>query len=141
MMTSMAEVPAGTTFIDPGANISNAATLTSGGTADSAGFIWYKHTGDVTIGTNVTIPAGRKEVLFVDGGDVTINGTIQFANRANSFFMVVVNPTAGGLKGNIVVAPTVTAAAGTPASKNVLCKHLSAESGQHHWFLEISRRN
>lgn len=124
------QVPSGTTFIDPGANISNPATLTSGGTADAAGFIWYKHTGDVTIGTNVTIPAGRKEVLFVDGGDVTINGTIQFANRANSFFMVVVNPTAGGTKGNIVVAPTVTAPAGTPAIEGMFCaKHLSTGVG------------
>jgi hypothetical protein len=124
------QVPAGTTFIDPGANISNASTLTSGGTADAAGFIWYKHTGDVTIATNVTIPAGRKEVLFVDGGDVTINGTIQFANRANSFFMIVVNPTAGGTKGNIVVAPTVTAPAGTPAIEGMYCaKQLSTGAG------------
>lgn len=124
-----AQVPAGTTFIDPGANITP-ASLQSGGTADAAGYHWYRHTGDVTITGDVLIPSARKDILFVDGGDVNINGKIQFANRSNSFFMVIAKPTAGGLKGDIKVRSTVTAATGTPALEGMFCgSHMTTGAG------------
>jgi hypothetical protein len=64
------------------------------------------------------------------GGDVNINGKIQFANRANSFFMVITKPTAGGLKGDIKVRSTVTAATGTPALEGMFCgSHMTTGAG------------
>ncbi len=132
-----AQVPAGTTFIDPGANITP-ASLQSGGTADAAGYHWYRHTGDVTITGDVLIPSARKDILFVDGGDVNINGKIQFANRSNSFFMVIAKPTAGGLKGDIKVRSTVTAATGTPALEGMFCgSHMTTGAGNTHLLYEV----
>jgi hypothetical protein len=119
------QIPTGVTLVDPGANILD-PSIFSVGTPDAAGFIWYRHVGDVVINANSVIPANRKGVFFVDGGNVTINGTIQFANRSNSFMLIVVGQTAGGTKGNIIVAPSVTAPAGTPAIEGMFyANHLS----------------
>ncbi len=113
-------VPSGTSFVDPGAN-PNFGTFNSGGAADANGYVWYRHTGDMTINNpgNTPFSAGRKVIVFVDGGDVTINGPIQFANRANSFFMLIVGPNSGGARGGIRIAPAVTSAVGTPTLEGI----------------------
>lgn len=111
-------VPTGTSFVDPGASAPGNA-FSSGGTPDSNGYVWYRHTGNMTITGNVSIPSGRKVILFVDGGDVNINGTIQLVNRNNSFFMLIVGPDAGNTRGTIRVASTVTSPVGTPTLEGI----------------------
>lgn len=67
--------------------VSGAVSSSTFSGASSSGYSWYESSGNLNI-TNLTIPAGRKVVLFVNG-NVTITGPIAVTNLNNSFFMVI----------------------------------------------------
>ncbi|MBI1863963.1 hypothetical protein HYS03_02015 [Candidatus Woesebacteria bacterium] len=61
-------------------------TFNTGGSS-SGGYRWYKSSGDLTISGNVTISG--KVILFVEGGNLNINGRIAL-NSASDFFLAIV---------------------------------------------------
>ncbi len=85
-------------------------TFNSGGTP-SRGYVWYHWNGatlgDLTIGGNVNLVGSRRVVLMAEGANVTINGRIQLQNPGQGFFMMVVGKDTNGLKGDILVDPSV----------------------------------
>ena len=90
-------VPADIVFEDP-----STTSLASGGT-EFYGYYWYKATSGLTINSDINL-GDRKVILFVEGGDLNINGRINL-NDGSGFFMTVSDD-------NISVDPTVT---GTPS--------------------------
>jgi len=80
------KIPAAVTPLSVAGPISG--TL-SGATPDANGYEWYTNSGGLTI-NNLTINAGQRVVLFVDG-NLTLAGDIDFANEATSFFMTAVD--------------------------------------------------
>ena len=85
-------------------------TFNSGG-APSRGYVWYHWNGatlgDLTITGNVNLVGSRRVVLMAEGANVTINGRIQLQNPGQGFFMMVVGKSPAGLKGDILVGPSV----------------------------------
>lgn len=87
----------------------NGGYFASGGTP-SRGYVWYHFDGaalgDLTINSSINLPGDRKVILLVDGGNLYIQGRINF-NRGQGFFMAIVGKTDTGAKGNIYIDPTV----------------------------------
>jgi hypothetical protein len=90
-------------------------TFNSGG-APSRGYVWYHWNGatlgDLTINGNVNLVGSRRVVLMAEGANVTINAGIQLQNPGQGFFMMVVGKDANGLKGDILVDPSVSSIEG-----------------------------
>jgi len=90
-------------------------TFNSGG-APSRGYIWYHWDGatlgDLTIDGNVNLVGSRKVVLMVEGANLIIDGRIQLQNPGQGFFMAVVGKDGSGLKGDILVDPSVSSIEG-----------------------------
>lgn len=78
----------------------NSALLTSAGFVQD-GYEWFKITGDLSL--NDIDFGNRKVILFVDNGNLTLNGKVNVTD-GTGFFGVFV-------KGNILVKSTVTGAA------------------------------
>ncbi len=78
------------------------------GGSPSKGYVWYKHTGDLTINGNLNLSGNRKVVLFIEGGNLTISSRINIGNPGQGFFMAIAGKDIGGGKGNILVDPSVT---------------------------------
>ena len=85
-------------------------TFNSGG-APSRGYVWYHWDGatlgDLIITGNVNLVGSRRVVLMAEGANVTINGRIQLQSPGQGFFMMVVGKDGSGLKGDILVDPSV----------------------------------
>lgn len=90
-------VPEDVEFIDP-----STTPLDSGG-VEFYGYYWYKATTGLTISSDIDL-GDRKVILFVEGGDLNINGRINL-DDGSGFFMAISDD-------NISVNPAVT---GTPS--------------------------
>lgn len=66
----------------------NGSLFESGGTPDDHGYVFYRREGILNIQTPVTIPAGRKVVVLVDG-EVLISGNITISDKSNSVFVLI----------------------------------------------------
>lgn len=86
-------VPEDVEFIDP-----STTSLDSGGVA-FYGYYWYKATSGFTINSNINL-GNRKVILFVEGGDLNINGKVNL-NDGSGFFLGISDE-------NISIGSTVT---------------------------------
>ncbi len=104
-------------------DIINQSTLTNGylnaqGTLQG-GYYWYKHTGNLTINTNVNLPPNRKTVLYVESGNLTIQGDITITGGGAGFFAAIVggditlDPAVATLNGLYLSDGTFTTGTGT----------------------------
>ena len=82
-------------------NFNNVSTLVSGGTPYTDGYEWYTASGDVSTSGDINI-GSRKVILFVENGDLNINGRINVDDGIGFFGSFV--------DGNIEIAGTVTGA-------------------------------
>jgi hypothetical protein len=112
-------IPVSITPTDPGATVAG-GSFNSGGATTGDGYSWYRHNGNITITADLNLSAGRKVILFVDG-NLTINGKISYS-PTDAFFMPIV-------KGNIVIDPAVTSAAGTPTLTGIFYSDGSFTTG------------
>ncbi len=71
------------------------------GQAGPRNYVWYKTTGDTSIQGNIQILGDDRFVLLVEGGDLTINGTVDIDIPGRGFFMAVVN-------GDIIIDPAIS---------------------------------
>jgi len=105
------QIPSDVTFTEITTPTVNGGDFNSGG-APSRGYVWYHYNGatlgDMTISGEVNLTGSRRAVLLVDGADLYITGRINIQSPGNGFFMVVVGKDANGLKGNIIVDPSVS---------------------------------
>jgi hypothetical protein len=105
------QIPSDVTFTEITTPTYNGGDFNSGG-APSRGYVWYHYDGatlgDMTISGNVNLTGARRVVLLVDGADLYITGRINIQNSGQGFFMVVVGKDVNGLKGNIIVDPSVS---------------------------------
>jgi len=105
------QIPSDVTFTEITTPTVNGGDFNSGG-APSRGYVWYHYNGatlgDMTISGNVNLTGSRRAVLLVDGADLYITGRINIQSPGNGFFMVVVGKDVNGLKGNIIVDPSVS---------------------------------
>jgi len=58
--------------------------------ADSDGYTWIRHNGDLTISGDITLSGNKKVVLIVENGSLIINGNITRNSVQNDFFMAIV---------------------------------------------------
>src|SRR3989344_788706 len=106
------ELASGRTFVDTDlaatypSRIVPSSVFESGGVADQ-GYYWYRAVGDITISGDAVLTGGRKVVLFVEEGDVTIDGNMTFNDPEEDFFLTIVGEDAAGAKGNINLTPAV----------------------------------
>jgi hypothetical protein len=86
--------------------------LVSGG-GQSRGYYWYSYEGigDLTISEDISIPADRKVILLVNGGNLYLNGRINIQNRGSGFFLAMVGKNDLVQKGNIYISEDVGGAA------------------------------
>lgn len=98
-------------------NFNNISNLGSGGSAYSDSYHWFKATGNTTIASDVNI-GNRKVILFVENGNLNINGKINL-NDGNGFFGAFVN-------GNITVGNSVL---GSPSLEGVYLSDGSFSTG------------
>lgn len=98
-------------------NFNNISNLASGGSAYSDSYHWFRAIGNTTISSDVNI-GNRKVILFVEGGNLTINGRINL-NDGNGFFGAFVD-------GNITVGNSVT---GAPSLEGVYLSNGSFNTG------------
>lgn len=105
------QIPTDVTFTEIASPTYNGGDFNSGG-APSRGYVWYHYDGatlgDMTISGNVNLTGSRRVVLLVDGADLYITGRINVQSAGNGYFMVVVGKDANGLKGNIIIDPSVS---------------------------------
>lgn len=98
-------------------NFNDISTLASGGVPYTDGYEWFKAIGDVSSVGDINI-GDRKVILFVENGNLNINGRIN-VNDGVGFFGAFVD-------GNIVVANTVS---GTPSIEGVYLSDGSFSTG------------
>ena len=98
-------IPKDTVFNPLSSSSVSSSELSSGATVSSDGFFWYKHSGDLTINSTLTMPSNRKVVLLVEGGNLNLGGNV-LVNNSNSLFFAVVGKTDGGQRGNISLSTT-----------------------------------
>jgi len=105
------QIPSDVTFTEITSPTVNGGDFNSGG-SPARGYIWYHYDGatlgDMTISGNVNLTGSRRVVLLVDGADLNIIGRINIQSPGNGYFMVVVGKDVNGLKGNIIVDPSVS---------------------------------
>lgn len=85
--TLLEQIPSTVSVTTILSSITNSSVSTTPRQTDVQGFEWFRSYGDTVVTGNITIPDGRKIVIFVDG-NVRINGSIRLANPSNSFFMI-----------------------------------------------------
>ena len=95
---------------DPSCGEGGSCTLSGGyfvanGTAHK-GYVWFRRKGNQTINGTANL-AGRKVVLLVEGGDLTISGRVSIT-AGSGFFGAFVGKGEGGAGGNIIVDPSVS---------------------------------
>ena len=105
------QIPSDVTFTEIASPTYNGGDFNSGG-SPARGYVWYHFDGatlgDMTISGNVNLTGSRRVVLLVDGADLYITGRINVQSPGNGYFMVVVGKDTSGLKGNIIVDPSVS---------------------------------
>jgi hypothetical protein len=105
------QIPTDVLFTEIASPTVNGGDFNSGG-APSRGYVWYHYDGaslgDLTISGNVNLTGSRKVVLLVDGADLYITGRINIQSPGSGYFMAVVGKDVNGLKGNIIVDPSVS---------------------------------
>ncbi|HJX59401.1 MAG TPA: Ig-like domain-containing protein [Patescibacteria group bacterium] len=105
------QIPPDVTFTEIDSPTYNGGDFNSGG-SPARGYVWYHYNGatlgDMTISGNVNLTGSRKVVLLVEGADLYITGRINIQSYGSGYFMVVVGKDANGLKGNIIVDPSVS---------------------------------
>ena len=103
------QIPSDVAFTEIDTPTYNGGDFNSGG-SPARGYVWYHFDGpgDLTITGNVNLTGSRKVVLLVDGADLYITGRINVQSPGNGYFMVVVGKDVNGLKGNIIVDPSVS---------------------------------